>query len=77
MAYEGRFTALTVLSMLEDPNISHLISWSNSDESFVMSPSNDFSKVLSYVSVILADDQILTITANILNIQIYLLSFDN
>ncbi|KFY12278.1 hypothetical protein V492_03976 [Pseudogymnoascus sp. VKM F-4246] len=34
-------------NMLEDPSISHLISWSNSDESFVMSPSNDFSKVLS------------------------------
>lgn len=34
-------------NMLEDPSIAHLISWSNSDESFVMSPSNDFSKVLS------------------------------
>ncbi|EHL00600.1 hypothetical protein M7I_3486 [Glarea lozoyensis 74030] len=35
--------------MLEDPNIQNLISWSNSAESFVMSPSNDFSKVLSSV----------------------------
>lgn len=35
--------------MLEDQSIQHLISWSNSAESFVMSPSNDFSKVLSYV----------------------------
>lgn len=35
--------------MLEDPNIQHLISWSASSESFVMSPSADFSKVLSYV----------------------------
>lgn len=34
--------------MLEDPNIQHLISWSNSAESFVMSPSHDFSKVLAY-----------------------------
>lgn len=35
-------------SMLEDPSIQHLISWSTSAESFVMSPSNDFSKVLRY-----------------------------
>ncbi|KAI9777662.1 MAG: hypothetical protein M1835_005177 [Candelina submexicana] len=34
-------------SMLEDPNIQKLISWSPNDESFVMSPSNEFSKVLS------------------------------
>ncbi|KAI2611547.1 uncharacterized protein GGS25DRAFT_200855 [Hypoxylon fragiforme] len=34
-------------NMLEDPNIQHLISWSNSAESFVMSPSHDFSKVLA------------------------------
>lgn len=33
--------------MLEDQNIQHLISWSPSADSFVMSPSNDFSKVLS------------------------------
>jgi hypothetical protein len=36
-------------NMLEDPNIQHLISWSASAESFVMSPSADFSKVLSCV----------------------------
>lgn len=35
--------------MLEDQTIQHLISWSSSNESFVMSPSSDFSKVLSYV----------------------------
>ena len=35
--------------MLEDQNIQHLISWSNSNESFVMSPSSDFSKVLACV----------------------------
>jgi hypothetical protein len=35
--------------MLEDQNIQHLISWSASADSFVMSPSPDFSKVLSYV----------------------------
>lgn len=34
-------------NMLEDPNIQHLISWSDSAESFVMSPSHDFSKVLA------------------------------
>ncbi|KAL1952574.1 hypothetical protein VTO42DRAFT_4799 [Malbranchea cinnamomea] len=34
-------------SMLQDPNIQHLISWSSSNESFVMSPSSDFSKVLA------------------------------
>jgi len=34
-------------SMLEDRSIQHLISWSNTNESFVMSPSNEFSKVLS------------------------------
>ena len=34
-------------SMLEDKTIQHLISWSNTNESFVMSPTNDFSKVLA------------------------------
>lgn len=34
-------------SMLEDRSIQHLISWSNTNESFVMSPSNEFSKVLA------------------------------
>ncbi|KAI9673450.1 MAG: hypothetical protein M1817_002912 [Caeruleum heppii] len=34
-------------SMLEDTHIQHLISWSGSNESFVMSPSSEFSKVLS------------------------------
>ncbi|KAI9820217.1 MAG: hypothetical protein M1827_005839 [Pycnora praestabilis] len=34
-------------NMLEDPNIQHLISWSSSAESFVMSPSTEFSKVLA------------------------------
>ncbi|KAI9895063.1 MAG: hypothetical protein M1814_000288 [Vezdaea aestivalis] len=34
-------------NMLEDPNIQHLISWSSSNEGFVMSPSNEFSKVLA------------------------------
>jgi hypothetical protein len=35
--------------MLEDQSIQHLISWSSTNESFVMSPSSEFSKVLSYV----------------------------
>jgi hypothetical protein len=34
-------------NMLEDKTIRHLISWSNTNESFVMSPSNEFSKVLA------------------------------
>ena len=34
-------------NMLEDQSIQHLISWSNTNESFVMSPSSDFSKVLA------------------------------
>ncbi|OAQ80347.1 heat shock transcription factor [Purpureocillium lilacinum] len=34
-------------NMLEDNSIQHLISWSANAESFVMSPSADFSKVLS------------------------------
>jgi hypothetical protein len=35
--------------MLEDANIQHLISWSASNESFVVSPSGEFSKVLRFV----------------------------
>lgn len=34
-------------SMLEDRSIQNLISWSNNNDSFVMSPSSEFSKVLS------------------------------
>ncbi|KAF2133203.1 HSF-type DNA-binding domain-containing protein [Dothidotthia symphoricarpi CBS 119687] len=34
-------------NMLEDQGIQHLISWSSTNESFVMSPSSEFSKVLS------------------------------
>ncbi|EPS42776.1 hypothetical protein H072_3239 [Dactylellina haptotyla CBS 200.50] len=34
-------------SMLEDAAIQHLISWASSGESFVMSPTGEFSKVLS------------------------------
>lgn len=34
-------------SMLEDRSIQHLISWSNNNDSFVMSPSSEFSKVLA------------------------------
>lgn len=34
-------------NMLEDPHIQNLISWSASGDSFVMSPSHDFSKVLA------------------------------
>lgn len=36
-------------SMLEDPSIQHLISWSSSNDSFVMSPTSEFSKVLALV----------------------------
>ncbi|KAL8947160.1 MAG: hypothetical protein Q9222_006529 [Ikaeria aurantiellina] len=34
-------------NMLEDSSIQNLISWSNNNESFVMSPSAEFSKVLA------------------------------
>ncbi|KIW08188.1 uncharacterized protein PV09_01119 [Verruconis gallopava] len=34
-------------NMLEDPSIQHLISWSSTNDSFVMSPSTEFSRVLS------------------------------
>ena len=34
-------------NMLEDRSIQHLIAWSNTNESFVMSRSNEFSKVLA------------------------------
>lgn len=33
--------------MLEDRSIQHLISWSSGNESFVMSPSTEFSRVLA------------------------------
>lgn len=39
-------------SMLDDATISHLITWSPTEDSFLMSPSNDFSKVLSYVALV-------------------------
>ncbi|KAJ6124980.1 Heat shock factor (HSF)-type DNA-binding [Penicillium samsonianum] len=34
-------------NMLEDPSIQHLISWSGTNDSFVMSPTSEFSKVLA------------------------------
>ncbi|KAI9652040.1 MAG: hypothetical protein M1831_007232 [Alyxoria varia] len=34
-------------NMLEDQSIQHLISWSSSNESFLISPSTEFSKVLA------------------------------
>ncbi|KAE8308491.1 HSF-type DNA-binding-domain-containing protein [Aspergillus transmontanensis] len=34
-------------NMLEDPSIQHLISWSQTNDSFVMSPTSEFSKVLA------------------------------
>lgn len=40
-------SALSWPSMLEDRSIQSLISWSSSNESFVMSPSPEFSKVLA------------------------------
>ena len=36
-------------SMLEDPSIQNLISWTATGDSFVMQPSADFSKVLACV----------------------------
>jgi hypothetical protein len=49
MLHLGEVPGLTRHSMLEDQNIQHLISWSSSADSFVMAPTPDFSKVLSYV----------------------------
>ncbi|KAL4994795.1 HSF-type DNA-binding-domain-containing protein [Aspergillus recurvatus] len=34
-------------NMLEDQSIQHLISWSSTNDSFVMSPTSEFSKVLA------------------------------
>jgi hypothetical protein len=39
-------------SMLEDSSIQHLISWSSTNDSFVMSPTSEFSKVLASVSTL-------------------------
>jgi hypothetical protein len=36
-------------NMLEDQSIQHLISWSSTNDSFVMSPTSEFSKVLACV----------------------------
>jgi hypothetical protein len=46
-----RFTNVIKLShsMLEDSSIQHLISWSSTNDSFVMSPTSEFSKVLASV----------------------------
>jgi len=65
------------ISMLDDASISHLISWSPTEDSFLMSPSNDFSKVLSYDSLLQNGVTKLTIVGNISNILISLLSFAN
>lgn len=46
----GVCTWLTRHSMLEDTRLQHLIAWSNTEDSFVMSPSNEFAKVLAYVT---------------------------
>lgn len=47
---ESKTSLLTNIgSMLEDPSIQHLISWSSTNDSFVMSPTSEFSKVLALV----------------------------
>ena len=46
-ASSRQILANLINSMLEDQSIQHLISWSGSNESFVMSPSSEFSKVLA------------------------------
>ena len=45
-SYKEKF-ADSECSMLEDRSIQNLISWSSSNDSFVMSPSSEFSKVLA------------------------------
>ncbi|KAF9738025.1 flocculation suppression protein [Paraphaeosphaeria minitans] len=36
----------TLYNMLEDQSIQHLVSWSNTNDAFVLSPSSEFAKVL-------------------------------
>lgn len=50
-AVEQQFCANFLSSMLEDQTIQHLITWSSSNDSFLISPSAEFSKVLAYVVV--------------------------
>lgn len=59
--------------MLEDSNIQHLISWSPSNDSFVVAPTGEFSKVLRYVFLCLHRflAQTNSGTANTLSIPIF------
>lgn len=59
--------------MLEDQSIQHLISWSSSNESFVMSPSSEFSKVLAYGAPSFILDKSLTLEKPIFQTYEYLL----
>jgi hypothetical protein len=70
---------LTLLenSMLEDPSIQHLISWSGTNDSFVMSPTSEFSKVLAWVLSSLPMDSSLTLADRTSNIPISPRSFDS
>ena len=70
--------ANSLVSMLEDKSIQHLISWSSNNDSFVMSPSNEFSKVLAYAHPgATMSKQNLTETGNISSTPIFLRLSDN
>jgi hypothetical protein len=62
-------------SMLEDPGIQHLISWSGTNDSFVMSPTSEFSKVLACVQSSLPVDSSLTLADRTSSIPISPRSF--
>ena len=64
-------------SMLEDPSIQHLISWSGTNDSFVMSPTSEFSKVLACVLSSLPMNSSLTLADRISSIPISPRSFDS
>lgn len=62
-------------SMLEDPSIQHLISWSGTNDSFVMSPTSEFSKVLAWVLSPLPMSSPLTLADRISSTPIFHHSF--
>lgn len=64
-------------SMLEDPGIQHLISWSGTNDSFVMSPTSEFSKVLAWVLSSLPINLSLTLLDRTSSIPISPRSFDS
>lgn len=66
-----------VYSMLEDESISNLIAWSATADSFIMSPSSDFSKVLAYVGCLEFRRGYSHVTEHTLNTPTFRPSYDN